>query len=88
MIDLCPTMRIIRSNVNGLHTRSEKQWFNIYVCQIIMLYTLNLHNVVYQLYFNNAGGIKRKAAIVSLEKSKINLYTVYKKSTLNRDIVR
>ena len=53
-----------------------------------MLYTLNLHNVVYQLYFNNAGGIKRKAAIVSLEKSKINLYTVYKKSTLNRDIVR
>ena len=30
--------------------------FMIYVSQIIMLYTLNIHNAVHQLYLNKTGG--------------------------------
>ena len=32
----------------------------IYVSQIIMLYTLSIHNAVHQLYLNKTGGKKLK----------------------------
>lgn len=35
---------------------------NIYAYQIIMLYTLNLHNVIYQLHLNKAGGKMHRVA--------------------------
>ena len=37
--------------------------FMMYVSQIIMLYTLNLYSVVFQLYLNKTGRKKRNRAI-------------------------
>ena len=37
----------------------------MYVCQIIMLYTLNLYSAVWQLYLNKIGGKMDSSGISS-----------------------
>ena len=58
----------------------------MYVSQVIMLYTLNLHSAVCQLYLNKTGR-KKKTLILLLALPFIILGKKYKPSTFHADVV-
>lgn len=54
---------------------SWRPFCNIYVCRIITLYNLNLHNVICQVYLTKAGG--GKGMLSALHKYAYKLCSIF-----------